>query len=85
MAASGYVVVMINRRGSTGYGQKFVDEVSGDWGGKRVCRPDEGAGLCGAALLLLSTRTRECALGASYGGYHGGLGADAYRTASSAS
>jgi len=34
LAADGYVVVGINRRGSTGYGQKFVDEVSGDWGGR---------------------------------------------------
>ena len=33
-AANGYVVVMINPRGSTGYGQQFVDEVSGDWGGR---------------------------------------------------
>ena len=34
MAAPGYVVVMINPRGSTGYGQKFTAEISGDWGGK---------------------------------------------------
>ena len=33
-AANGYVVVMINPRGSTGYGQAIVEEVSGDWGGK---------------------------------------------------
>jgi dipeptidyl aminopeptidase/acylaminoacyl peptidase len=33
-AANGYVVVMINPRGSTGYGQKFIDEINGDWGGK---------------------------------------------------
>ena len=30
-AANGYVVVMINPRGSTGYGQAFVDGVNGDW------------------------------------------------------
>ena len=29
-----YVVVMINFHGSTGYGQKFTDSISGDWGGK---------------------------------------------------
>ena len=29
----GYVVVMVNPRGSTGYGQKFLEQVSGDWGG----------------------------------------------------
>jgi dipeptidyl aminopeptidase/acylaminoacyl peptidase len=33
-AAAGYVVVMPNPRGSTGYGQKFIDEINGDWGGK---------------------------------------------------
>ncbi|MGA2809371.1 MAG: prolyl oligopeptidase family serine peptidase, partial [Terracidiphilus sp.] len=33
-AANGYVVVMINPRGSTGYGQAIVDGVNGDWGGK---------------------------------------------------
>ena len=33
-AANGYVVVMINPRGSTGYGQKFLEQVSGDWGGR---------------------------------------------------
>src|SRR5271157_5358553 len=33
-ATAGYVVVMPNPRGSTGYGQKFIDEINGDWGGK---------------------------------------------------
>ena len=33
-AADGYVVVMVNPRGSTGYGQAFIDGVNGDWGGK---------------------------------------------------
>src|SRR5205807_1793572 len=42
-AAKGYVVVMPNPRGSTGFGQKFVDEISGDWGGK--CYRDLVAGL----------------------------------------
>ena len=31
MAAGGYVVVMINPRGSTGYGQQFTEQVGGDW------------------------------------------------------
>src|SRR5205807_6740367 len=31
-AANGYVVVMINFHGSTGYGQKFIDAINGDWG-----------------------------------------------------
>src|SRR5438477_4599378 len=33
-ATGNYVVVMINFHGSTGYGQKFTDSISGDWGGK---------------------------------------------------
>ena len=33
-AAKGYVVVAPNPRGSTGYGQKFTDEITKDWGGK---------------------------------------------------
>ncbi|MBK8944214.1 MAG: S9 family peptidase [Ignavibacteriae bacterium] len=33
-AAQGYVVVATNPRGSFGYGQKFTDEISQDWGGK---------------------------------------------------
>jgi hypothetical protein len=33
-AAAGYVVFMPNPRGSTGFGQQFTDEISGDWGGK---------------------------------------------------
>ena len=33
-AAPGYVVVAVNPRGSTGYGQKFTDQISKDWNGK---------------------------------------------------
>src|SRR4030095_2444402 len=33
-ASPGYVIVMINRRGSTGFGQKFTDDIRLDWGGK---------------------------------------------------
>ena len=32
-AANGYVVVMVNFHGSTGYGQKFIDAINGNWGG----------------------------------------------------
>ncbi len=32
-ASRGYVVALINPHGSTGYGQSFTDEISGDWGG----------------------------------------------------
>ena len=33
-AATGAALIVINPRGSTGYGQKFVDDVSQAWGGK---------------------------------------------------
>jgi dipeptidyl aminopeptidase/acylaminoacyl peptidase len=33
-AATGAALIIINPRGSTGYGQKFVDDVSQAWGGK---------------------------------------------------
>ncbi len=67
-AANGYVVVMINPRGSTGYGQAIVDGVNGDWGGKPFT--DLMAGLDYAEQHYpFIDKTRECALGASYGGY----------------
>jgi len=67
-AANGYVVVMINMRGSTGYGQAFVDGVNGDWGGKPFT--DLMAGLDYAEQHYpFIDKNRECALGASYGGY----------------
>jgi dipeptidyl aminopeptidase/acylaminoacyl peptidase len=68
MAASGYVVIGINRRGSTGYGQKFVDEVSGDWGGRAYEDLMKGLDYAEASFPFID-KTRECALGASYGGY----------------
>ena len=67
-AANGYVVVMINPRGSTGYGQAVVDGVNGDWGGKPYT--DLMAGLDYAEQHYpFIDKGRECALGASYGGY----------------
>jgi dipeptidyl aminopeptidase/acylaminoacyl peptidase len=67
-AANGYVVVMINPRGSTGYGQAVVDGVNGDWGGKPYT--DLMAGLDYAEQHYpFIDKSRECALGASYGGY----------------
>ncbi|MBB5056891.1 dipeptidyl aminopeptidase/acylaminoacyl peptidase [Granulicella aggregans] len=68
MAASGYVVVMINPRGSTGYGQAFIDGVNGDWGGKPYVDLMKGLDYAEAKYPFID-KTRECALGASYGGY----------------
>jgi dipeptidyl aminopeptidase/acylaminoacyl peptidase len=68
MAASGYVVLQINPRGSTGYGQRFVEGVSGDWGGKPYTDLMRGLDYAEAHFPFID-KTRECALGASYGGY----------------
>jgi dipeptidyl aminopeptidase/acylaminoacyl peptidase len=67
-AANGYVVVMINFRGSTGYGQAFVDAINGDWGGKPFTDLMEGLDYAEQHYPFID-KDRECALGASYGGY----------------
>ncbi|MGL6073409.1 MAG: prolyl oligopeptidase family serine peptidase [Fimbriiglobus sp.] len=66
-AAQGYVVVMPNPRGSTGFGQKFVDQISGDWGGK--CYRDLVAGLEYTKALPYVDKDRMGSAGASFGGY----------------
>ena len=67
-AGKGFGVVAINFHGSTGYGQTFTDEISGDWGGKPLVDLQKGwaAALANNAFL---DGSRACALGASYGGY----------------
>jgi dipeptidyl aminopeptidase/acylaminoacyl peptidase len=67
-AANGYVVVMINPRGSTGYGQAIVESVSGDWGGKPFTDLMTGLDYAEQHYSFID-KDRECALGASYGGY----------------
>jgi dipeptidyl aminopeptidase/acylaminoacyl peptidase len=67
-AANGYVVVMINPRGSTGYGQQFVDDVNGDWGGRPYKDLMMGLDYAEKTFPFID-KTSECALGASYGGY----------------
>jgi dipeptidyl aminopeptidase/acylaminoacyl peptidase len=68
MAASGYIVVMINTRGSTGYGQAFIDGVNGDWGGKPYVDLMKGLDYVEQHYSFVD-KTRICALGGSYGGY----------------
>lgn len=67
-AASGYVVIMINPRGSVGYGQSFIDGVNGDWGGKPYIDLMRGLDYAEQHYPFID-KSRECALGASYGGY----------------
>ena len=67
-AANGYVVIMINFHGSTGYGQKFIDAINGDWGGAPYEDLMKGLDYAEQTYPFID-KNRECALGASYGGY----------------
>lgn len=66
-AAAGYLVVMPNPRGSTGYGQKFTDEINNDWGGRAF--DDIMAVTDHLATLPYVDSSRMAAAGGSYGGY----------------
>src|SRR6267142_917694 len=66
-ANAGYVVFAPNPRGSTGYGQQFVNEISGDWGGKAFI--DIKNGVTHMTSLPYVDRNRIGGAGASYGGY----------------
>jgi dipeptidyl aminopeptidase/acylaminoacyl peptidase len=67
-AAPGAVVAIINPRGSTGYGKKFTEQISADWGGR--CYKDL---MLGVDYLAKSYRfiskNRVGAAGASFGGF----------------
>jgi dipeptidyl aminopeptidase/acylaminoacyl peptidase len=67
-AAAGYVVVMPNPRGSTGYGQKFIDGINGDWGGRAF---DDIMAVADHVVTSLpyADGSRMAAAGGSYGGY----------------
>ena len=64
---AGYVVAFANPHGSTGFGQEFTAEISGDWGGKVY---DDLMRVTDAlAKLPYVDTTRLGAMGWSYGGY----------------
>jgi dipeptidyl aminopeptidase/acylaminoacyl peptidase len=67
-AANGYMVIMINFHGSTGYGQKFIDAINGEWGGAPFEDLMKGLDYAEEHYPFID-KNRECALGASYGGY----------------
>ena len=66
-AAAGFVVVMPNPRGSTGYGQQFTDDINSDWGGK-VYEDIMGA-VDEVEKKEWADADRFAAAGGSYGGY----------------
>jgi dipeptidyl aminopeptidase/acylaminoacyl peptidase len=65
---AGYAAVFIDFHGSTGYGQKFTDSVSQDWGGAPLEDLQKGLAAAVKKYTWLD-RDHACALGASYGGY----------------
>ena len=67
-AARGYVVAMVNPRGSTGYGQKFTDEITGDWGGNVYVDLMNGVDYILKTYSFIDGNAMAAA-GASYGGY----------------
>jgi dipeptidyl aminopeptidase/acylaminoacyl peptidase len=66
-AAQGWVVAAPNPRGSTGFGQKFVDEITQDWAGRVML--DLDAVFNAVSKLPYVDATKQGVAGASYGGY----------------
>jgi dipeptidyl aminopeptidase/acylaminoacyl peptidase len=66
-ASQGYVVMMPNPRGSTTFGQQFIDDIRDDWGGKVY--DDLMKGVDYAVSLGYVDPNRMAAAGGSYGGY----------------
>ena len=68
MASQGYVIVAPNRRGLPGFGQEWLEEISGDWTGQ--CMKDYLAAIDDAAENLpYVDKDRMGAVGASFGGF----------------
>jgi dipeptidyl aminopeptidase/acylaminoacyl peptidase len=68
LTSPGYAVVAINFHGSMGFGQDFVDSVSGDWGGAPYDDVMRAVDYVTATFPELDG-TRLAAIGASYGGF----------------
>lgn len=66
MAARGYIVIAPNRRGSSGFGQKWKEQISGDYGGKNI--QDYLDATDAMAREPYVDKNRIGAVGASYGG-----------------
>lgn len=67
MAAKGYVVAAVNRRGLPGFGQAWNDQISRDWGGQAM---QDLLSVCDAMQARpYIDKARSAAVGASFGGY----------------
>lgn len=67
MAARGYIMIIPNRRGCPGFGRKWVEEVSGDYGG--LCMSDLFSAIDDLATESYVDKDKLCCVGASFGGY----------------
>lgn len=67
MAANGYIVVAPNRRGNSGFGSEWREQISGDWGGKNI--QDYLDAIDAMAREPFVDENRLGAVGASYGGF----------------
>ena len=68
MASQGYVVIAPNRRGLPGFGQEWLEEISGDWTGQ--CMKDYLTAIDDAANNLpYVDKDKLGAVGASFGGF----------------
>ena len=67
-AAQGYVIAMVNCRGSEGYGQQFVDGINRDWGGQAFNDLVAGQKYVVEKYPFIDPN-RLAAAGASFGGY----------------
>ncbi|MBQ0095356.1 MAG: S9 family peptidase [Bacteroidetes bacterium] len=67
MAAQGYIVVAPNRRGLPGFGQKWLEQISGDYAGQ--CMEDLLAAIDDVSTEPYVDSDRLGCVGASFGGY----------------
>ena len=67
MAAQGYIVVAPNRRGLPGFGKKWLEDISGDYGGQ--CMKDLLSAIDDVSKEPYVDKDRLGCVGASFGGY----------------
>ena len=67
MAANGYVIVAPNRRGLYGFGQEWLEQISGDYGGQNM--KDYFSAIDTMKKESFVDEDRLGAVGASYGGF----------------
>jgi dipeptidyl aminopeptidase/acylaminoacyl peptidase len=67
MAANGYIITAPNRRGTPGFGQEWLEQISGDYGGQNI--QDQLSAIDDLAKEPWVNKDKLGAVGASYGGF----------------